>query len=217
MKACIFDMDGTLVDSLTYWGHGIYEAIKSFGDYENIEGTIMGVLNDPVKFRCPYFVNNLGMDTTPEELWDRIEEIMEKHYRNDVKLIDGVYEYLCDCKAKNIPMAVVSATEKKLVGACLEAMGISDMFEFYLSCEDYGVGKEDPAIFLDAAKKLGFEPHDICLFDDSLVSLQTAHSCGFITVGIAERYNNKNWEKVLALADGYITDWREGIKENSER
>ena len=80
---------------------------------------------------------------------------------------------------------------------------------FILSSEEVGQGKSDPAVYLYAAKRLGADPSEIAVYEDSLTALKTAKKAGFYTVAVYDQSAAQDWEKARELADAAVSDWRD--------
>ena len=105
-------------------------------------------------------------------------------------------------------MCVASATAEELMDACLSRLGVAQYFSFLLSCETVGVGKNQPDVYWEAAKRLGAEPAEIAVYEDALYAAETAKSAGFYTVTVWDDSNQPHWETLTVLADEVILDWR---------
>jgi len=209
-RFCIFDMDGTLVDSMGYWRQLGREYLLKKGISEERtdqvleELQVMSIPKAAVVFR-----QTLGMSLTEEELIEEMQDLMECHYQNDVLLKPGILEYLEKLKGKNCRMCVATATPQRLARGCLKHLGIDQYFEFVLSCKMLGVGKDKPDVYLHAAQQLGSRPEQTAVFEDVLYAAQTAKSAGSYTVAVWDQNAAHEWDSLLALADEAVEDWRE--------
>ena len=165
-RFCIFDMDGTLVDSMPFW--------KALGrDYLNALGVaptaeqLAPVGPMTMLEAAAYFMDLFSIPGPPERIVHEMEAVMEDHYRADVPLKPGVKEYLEGLKARGVRLCIATATAEPLSHTCLARLGVDDLFEFLLSCETIGVGKTSPDIYWDAARRLGAQPGEIAVFEDA--------------------------------------------------
>ena len=203
----IFDMDGTLVDSMGYWHSMEREFLLNKGISEGLDELLETTKPMTLTESCAYFSSFCGIDCSPEQFITEVESMMAKHYRHDVKIKPGVRAYLDSLKAQGIPMCVASATAKPLVELCLENLGLKDYFSFILSCVEVGAGKNRPDVFLEAARRLGAEPTDCAVFEDAIYAVRSAHAAGFYVVAVKDTHNASCWEELQSLSDETITHW----------
>ena len=203
----IFDMDGTLVDSMGYW-HGMErEFLLSKGITDRLDEILEATKPMTLTESCAYFSAFCGIDCSPEEFISEVEAIMARHYRDDVKIKPGVRAYLEELKTRGVPMCVASATNKPLVELCLKNLGLDCYFSFILSCVEVGAGKNRPDVFLEAARRLGAEPTDCAVFEDAIYAVRSAREAGFHVVAVKDAHNSSCWEELQSLAHETITDW----------
>ena len=203
----IFDMDGTLADSMWIWQDLEREFLIRKGVTTGLEAILERAKPLILKEAMALIAECCHLQSTPEEMMEEILSIMEEHYRTDVLLKPGVIPYLDRLQARGIPMCVASATPTRLIHICLERLGLAKYFQFVLSCVDIGVGKKQPDIFLLAAEQLGTSPSQCAVYEDSMQAIRTAHDVGFYTVAIRDRCNDDSWEEMCSLADESIIDW----------
>lgn len=203
----IFDMDGTLVDSMGYWHNMEREFLISKGITDRLDEILESTKTMTLAEARTYFSTFCGIDCSPEQFTAECEAIMAKHYSRDVKVKSGVRDYLDHLKSQGIPMCVASATAKPLVELCLETLGLKDYFSFILSCVEVGAGKNRPDVFLEAARRLGAEPTDCAVFEDAIYAVRSAREAGFYVVAVKDAHNSSCWEELQSLADETITTW----------
>ena len=183
-SACIFDCDGTLVDSmplhLEAWRaalekHGFPPeqfTLKMHHEVAGMPGTaIVRKLN--AEFGC---------NLPPEQVEiDKIEWYMAHH--SEVQPIVPVVEYARSMHGK-MPLAVASGSDAVIVHESLRAIGIFELFETIVTPADVALGKPAPDMFLLAAKRMGVPPEECLVFEDGLLGIQAAHAAGMKTVFI---------------------------------
>lgn len=206
-KFAIFDMDGTLVDSMGCWNRLGEEFLARRGfpplppeiQEESIALTMEGSAH--------LFIRTYGLSETPEQISTEINGLMEEHYRTDVSLKAGAADCLERMKLGGFTMCVASSTAPELLDICLRRLGIRDYFQFLLSCEEVGAGKNQPDVYLEAARRMGGTPENTIIFEDILVAAQTAKKAGF-TLGVVYDVNSEDdQDQLKALADHYILRW----------
>ena len=130
-------------------------------------------------------------------------------YKTSVKCKSGVYEFLDFLKKSNIKMCIASATATNLIDIVLDACNLRGYFDKIFSCGDIGKGKECPDIFLIAKDYFDVDVSEICVFEDSLVALQTVKSLGMQTVGIFDKFNYNQDEIKAVRCDIEFTNYYE--------
>ena len=209
-KFCIFDMDGTLVDSMGYWRQLGKEYLLWKGIREEPADQVLKELKVmSIPRAAVLFQEMLGLNLTQEELVQEMQALMAVHYQNDVRLKPGVVDYLEKLKDKGCRMCVATATPQKLADVCLKQMGIEPYFESVLSCKVIGVGKDQPDVYLHLADRMGSTPEDTAVFEDVLYAARTARTAGFYTVAVQDDNAAHEWDELKTLADEVITDWAE--------
>ena len=206
-ELAIFDMDGTLVDSLIFWEWFWKKCGKDFLNNENFRPNT----EDDKAARTMLFADSMsmihkkyGIAQSGKELYEYGNKAVAEFY-SFVKLKKGVLEYLKYLKSKNIRMCVASATESEFIKSVLKQCGIENYFEAVFSCADIGKGKDEPDIYLQALNYFGVLASDSCIFEDSLIAIETAKKIGVKTVGIYDKYNFGH-EKMQKIADEYISE-----------
>ncbi len=104
-------------------------------------------------------------------------------------------------------MCIATITDRRLLEVCFRRLGIYEFFDFTLSANECGKGKDDPEIYLTACAKFGSSPEETAVFEDAPYALETAKKAGFYTVAVYDDGEKNNWEKAKATADESIRDW----------
>ena len=207
-KFCIFDMDGTLTDSMSYWnalGRNYLRA-RGIRPQEEILRRMKGAT---LTESAVWFMEEFGVPGPAERIVAEFNEIMAGHYRDDIPLKEGVADYLKGLKTKGVKLAVASATALPLVRACLERLEVAHLFDAFTSCESIGKSKEFPDVYLEAARQLGGAPEECAVFEDALFAAATAKKAGFYTVGVYDVNCEKDWPAMEQLCHETVGDWRE--------
>ncbi len=207
-KGIIFDLDGTLIDSMPVWETVDREFVAENG------GIYTPDISDTVKSMTMqqsalYLKQRLNIDYSCEYIINRIEEMVSEKYHNSIPLKNSVLETLKILSEVGIKMCVATATYNSLVNAVLKRLGIYDMFEFVITCEDIGVGKNNPDIFYISAEKLGIDISEAIVVEDSLHCIETVKKAGFFTVAVYDKLAESDKHKIIELADVYINKMNE--------
>ena len=206
IKGAIFDMDGTLIDSLILW-----EVIwNKFGNLFCEDGNFIPSSEDDKAVRTmtladamDYIHMRYNIGKSGNELLETANEIISDFYAKEVMLKDGVAEILEYLNANGVKMCIASATEKELIKVAVKHCNIEKYFVNIFSCADIGKGKDEPDIYLKAMESLGTSAEETCIFEDSHIAICTADKLGIMTVGIYDK-NNYGHEEMKKIAKYYI-------------
>ena len=203
-KFVIFDMDGTLVDSMIYWKNLATEFLSSKGVSQVSKDILEKIKPMTMTESAALFIREFSLEGTPESVAAEMNQRMDEHYCKDIPLKEGVRSYLEQLAQKEIVMCVASATAEHLMEACLTRLGVRSCFKFLLSCETVGTGKNQPDVYFEAAKRLGCLPCEAAVYEDALYAAKTAKEAGFYVVGIYDESADAHWNEMQNLADETI-------------
>ena len=225
----IFDMDGTLVDSMGFWKRLAFEYLESHGVTDVSAEILERIKPMTMTESAALFIKEYGLPGTPESVASDMNAMMDDHYRSDIPLKPGVKEYLTKLKTAGVRMCVASATAEPLMEACLGRLGVLKDFEFLLSCETVGAGKKQPDVYLESIRRMGAKPEETAVYEDAVYAAETAKRAGFYVAGVQdestascwEPEDPENpdsvrincWEKMKRLADEVIEDWNAAAEE----
>ena len=207
-KNAIFDMDGTLIDSLIFWDILWSKLGKK---YLNNEGFHPFAEDDKavrtltLKDGMALIHKKYGIAESADSLLEETNNAIVEFYTETVELKSGVKEFLDYCYNQGTKMCIASATATEFIKIALKRCGIEKYFSGVFSCADIGIGKEKPDIFLIAKEHLGSNISETWIFDDSLVAVKTAKVAGFNVVGIYDRFNFGQ-DEIEKSADIYINN-----------
>lgn len=188
LTGVIFDMDGTLIDSLGFW-EILWEAFSAqYGYFRPDPEADRTIRTIPMKEAMYHIHERFALGPDGETLYQTANRMLGEFYCRQVELKPGVLEFLTRCRDQGVKMCVASASDLKLVRMAMAHCGIEEFFPMLFSCSDIGKGKEEPDVFLLAREWLGTPLEETWVFEDSFVALQSAHRAGFPTVGVYDRY-----------------------------
>ena len=208
IKGAIFDMDGTLINSLIVWDD-IWKSVaeKYHCEEEDFPGEeIDKKLRTMTLFEGMEMLHEVrGIGRDGHELWEYCTSLIEDFYRNKVEMKPGAMEFLKYLHENNVKMCIASASALDMVEIAVERCEIGKYIPKLLSSCDYGCGKDKPDVYFGALEYLGTPIEETWVFEDSLVALNTAKRIGMPVVGIYDAYNFGH-EEMKEIADFYIED-----------
>lgn len=204
INGVIFDLDGTLIDSMPIWHEIDMEFLKENG-IDNPPPNVSDLLKTmTIEESSRYFIEQFGLDITVEYVIKRIEELVRIQYEEKIPLKPYVTELLDRLDEKGIPYGVATATYKGLAQAVLKRCGIYERFRFLINGEDYPCGKTCPDIYIGAAERLGTQIGETLVVEDALHCCITAKNAGFIVAGVYDSAAESDRSEIENTADYYF-------------
>ena len=208
IKACIFDLDGTLVDSMWMWPEIDKEYLGRFGiEYDdNLKNEIDGISFHET---AVYFKNKFGISDSIEKICKDWEDMAYDKYKNEVKEKRGCQKFLEQLKSKGIKMGIATSNKRSMVDVVLESLGMKNFFEVITTSDEVKKGKPAPDVYLTTAKLLNVEPKHCLVFGDVVAGIIAGKSAGMKVCAVEDDFTREVRQRKKELSDYYIDDYSE--------
>lgn len=208
--AVIFDLDGTLIDSMWVW-EKIDEAFLGELGIEVPRDMDQELEGKSFTETATYFKNRFRLEMSVEDIKVRWNELAWDFYTNDVTLKKGVKNFLEWLNAKEVKMGIATSNSIQLVEAVLNALEVKEYFsQIRTSCE-VGRGKPHPDIYLKVAKELGVEPSRCLIFEDIPNGIRAGKAAGMTAWAIEDGQTDEMKQELMRLSDHFVSDYNEVI------
>lgn len=209
IKGAIFDLDGTIIDSMLMWEHTMSQFLLSHGitPSETADEDVSDLdFNETANYVIKHYMPN----KKPNEIIDLIDKFVEERYLYHLPLKRDVDSLLISLKQKGVRLIIATASNRHLVEGALKRHGLLQLFDDIVTCQQVGLGKHiSPLVFEVALEKIGTKKEDTLIFEDALYAVKTAKRAGFSVVGIYDEYSKKNKEQMKKLCDYYFDCWKD--------
>jgi len=203
IKGVIFDMDGTLTDSMWMWGEVAVRYITNHGATPRSD-FIKALLSLNTVEEAQYYIDEYGIDQTLEEVIAGRNAMMLEFFSKDVKLKTGVIPVLNALQESGIKMCLATATERELVEPALKLHEIQGYFSRIYCCTEENTSKTSPDIFIRAADDMGTEISETLVVEDAIYAMETAKKAGFIVAGVYDKAADDHQDEIKAVCDYYF-------------
>lgn len=203
IKAAIFDLDGTLVDSMWIWSKIDIDYLKkrNISVPEDLKNHI-----EHLSFieTAKYFKDRFNLTDDVDVIMNEWTDMAYEEYSANVKLKPGAKQFLLLLKSMGLKIALATSNTETLLQTALKNNGIYDYFDVVCRTDEVERGKNFPDIYLYTAEKLGVSPEHCMVFEDILPAVMGAKAAGMKVVAVHDEYSADQKEEMLVHADEYI-------------
>lgn len=214
-KAILFDLDGTLVDSMWLW-YGIdveYLGRFNLSVPSNLQQSIEGMSFTET---ATYFKERFSINASIDEIKEDWNNMAWDKYCHEVPLKDGVFEFIKECHSHNIKLGIASSNSRALIENVLKVHHIIEYFDCIITGCDVPNGKPQPDIYLKAASELNVAPKDCLVFEDIVSGIKSGINAGMEVCAVEDKYSVYQREEKRALSNYYIVNYYELLKNKEE-
>ncbi|WP_411679631.1 HAD family hydrolase [Clostridium thailandense] len=211
IKGAIFDMDGTLIDSMWVWSKIDEEYLKK----KNIQ--LPNDLKKDIEHMsfsevAQYFKDRFNITDSIEEIQNEWNEMAFYQYAHKVKLKPGAKEFLTLLRSRGIKIALATSNSKSLTEVALKKNDIYHFFDSITTTDEVLRGKDFPDVYLLAAEKLSIAANNCVVFEDILPAIKGAKAAGMTVIGVHDAYSEYQKDDIINLSDMYIYKYVDLIK-----
>ncbi|MBP7310439.1 MAG: HAD family phosphatase [Candidatus Cloacimonetes bacterium] len=206
-KAVIFDLDGTLIDSMQLWRNVDTEFLNSRGI--EVPENLFDNLPHGNSFiqTARYFKERFALPDSPESIMQEWTDMVSHHYETDVPLKAGVEKLIQELSRSFIPLGVGTSNSYELAQKALQHNKVWHYFRCVVTGDLHMKGKPFPDIYLQAAKELDTDPADCLVIEDTLTGVQAGKAAGMSVLAIYDADSIEHHPRIKALADGFYMDY----------
>lgn len=204
IKGAIFDLDGTLLDSMWIWADIDRRFLSKRGievppDYMAAVGAM------EYRQAAEYTVARFELNDTPEDLMHEWSDMAVGAYASELKLKPSVTKLLFELRDRGIRLAVATSATPDMCLPALRNNGVAHLFEQVVTTWEIGKGKAHPDVYFACAQRLGVLPTECAVFEDSLRAVKTAKSAGFFTVGVYDKFSAVDEREIKDISDDFTS------------
>lgn len=204
IDAIIFDMDGTLIDSMWIWPDidDVYLETYDLQEPENFHEGMEGMSFTEV---AQYFLDLFPtLPRTKEEIMEEWKEMAHERYVTQVPLKPGVKEFIEAMRAQGKKIGIATSNERSLVEDTLQALGITELFDSVRTACEVAKGKPSPDVYHLVAKDLNVSSERCLVFEDVPMGILAGKNAGMTVCAVEDDFSNPQLDKKKELADFYI-------------
>ncbi|UHR03415.1 HAD family phosphatase [Peptoniphilus sp. GNH] len=211
MEGYLFDLDGTLLDSMSMWRSLTLNFLKSH-NLTFTEELAQELTTMSIKTSADYLRDLYKLDLTSKEIIEEMEKNIVKGYKNEVPLKEGALEVLKALKNQGKKLAIATATNDKYVKIVMDKFKLGDYFDFIATVDNMGILKNDPQFYLKASQKFDLSPKEVTLFDDAPFAIEAALKAGLRVVCMYDKSADAYFEKQKEACDMALKSFKEYLK-----
>lgn len=205
-KAVIFDLDGTLVDSMWMWKDIDIEFLKGYG-YECPDDLQKAIEGMSFSETAAYFKERFRLPLALEEIKAIWTEMSLNKYRHEVPLKHGVREFLQYLKDRGLKAGIATSNGREMVDAVIASLNIGPYFQVITTACEVAAGKPEPDIYLKVADSLQVKPEDCLVFEDVPAGILAGKRAGMKVCAVEDEFSREMRAEKRSLADYYIDDY----------
>lgn len=202
MKSLIFDVDGTILDSMPMWLELENDLLEKYGyTMDSLDKDIKDTIESlSIEGMSKYIADTIAKDMAFEEVYRYFESSIDYNYSNEVKAKEGAIENIKNLYDKGVQLSVASSSSSDCIVKAFKRLGIYNYFSLISTADNTGLKKSQRDFWIMLARKLKRDPSQIILYDDALYAIKMAKKVGIEAVGIKDfPWNEQDWEEIESV------------------
>lgn len=202
MKSLIFDVDGTILDSMPMWLELENNLLEKYGyTMDSLDKDIKDTIESlSIEGMSKYIADTIAKDMTFEEVYYYFQSSIDYKYSNEVEAKEGVIEIIKNLYGKGVQLSVASSSSSDCIVKAFKRLGIYDYFSLISTADNTGLKKSQREFWIMLARILERDPSQIILYDDALYAIKMAKKIGIEVVGIKDfPWNETDWEEIVSI------------------
>lgn len=206
-QICVFDLDGTLVDSMNYFGNAMLSVLDDAG-IKYGDDLVNYVTPLGYEKTAEYYIE-LGVKKSVDEIVSIMKERLVYEYTNNIKLKKGVQKFLEKKHKEGARLFVLTASPHIVTDVCLKNNGVYELFEKIWSVDDFGMPKTNIGLFSEVAKTIGCECAQINYFEDNLTAVKNALKAGYKVYGVKDKQSESDINEIKNISSVFVNTFEE--------
>lgn len=200
IKGAIFDMDGTLTNSMERWSE-IYAELTGYLKIELPQGFMMKVNHIPMRERVKVIISEFNLKADESEVYGFWVKRASKYYENVFKIKPYMLDTVKELNALGVKMAIATASDKRCAEAFIKNNKLTEYISSVTGLDEVSRPKSFPDIYIKAAKKLDVNPNECIVFEDALTAIKAAKNGGFNVCGVQDKSSETDEEQIKKISD----------------
>ncbi len=204
MEVYIFDMDGTLIDSMTFWDNLMPHYLDTVGIVPEAE-LVTEIRNMPLQSGVEFVREKYGLALTKEEIITEVRTLLKQKYESEFPLDDSAVEILESLKSRGKKIVLATATQRSLVNVFLNRFNLVGFFDLEIVSDESSYHKDEPEYFLRIANHFDVSPKECAVVEDALYAMKTAYNIGMNIAAVTRDTPEFHMEEVedISLISGH--------------
>jgi HAD superfamily hydrolase (TIGR01509 family) len=203
IKGAIFDVDGTLLDSMQIWENmaAYYLESRNISPHPGLNNDLLALGGHEIP---AYFQDEYGLKESVEQIKNGMNKLLEEFYLHKAPVKKGVLSVLDALHERGVKMCVATATDRWLIEPALRRCGLLKYFGRIFTCGEESTSKSSPDIYLRAAAFLETEVSDTLVFEDALYAIKSAKGAGFPVIALYDLAAEHKTDAIKKICDHYF-------------